>query len=96
MADRNLRRILYHVRRERRDTVPRHFALMFKVQVDHRRLVAALMSGLGVQCIWVDTPTEIAEVLKEVYCAAKDVSAEDWRQVYGGGWRRGRRAASAK
>jgi len=95
MADRNLRRILYHVRRERRDSVARHFALMFRVQVDRRPLVAALLSGLGVRCIWVDTPTQIAEVLKEVYCAAKGVKAEDWERVYAGGWRRGRRAASA-
>jgi hypothetical protein len=96
MADRNLRRMLYHLRRERihPSTVHEHFAILPPRPPTEQELDASILRSLNVTVIWLEDQeaigAEIESILRRVYVSLDDVSEDDWQAVKRGKWSRRR------
>jgi hypothetical protein len=94
MRDRNIRRILYHLRRERThsSTVHPHFAILPPLPVGEQNFDNTVLESFGVSAIRLDDPcqmgVQIEAILKRVYLSVNRVSVEHWLAAKQGRWQR--------
>ncbi|MBK8022526.1 MAG: SIR2 family protein [Chloroflexi bacterium] len=96
MQDRNIRRILYHLRRERIDAtaVVQHYALLTPRAADADAMDDALLRSLGVVPIRLAQPLEegptfgeqVEAILERLYVSLDGLEPEYWQAVKRGGW----------
>ncbi|NWG33349.1 MAG: SIR2 family protein [Chloroflexi bacterium] len=99
MTDRNVRRILYHLRRERlASSQPRrHFAILPRSIPERDDFDDAVLASFGVVSIRIDggergerIGSEVDAILKRVYLSAEGVHEEHWLEARRGSWKRGK------
>jgi hypothetical protein len=94
MADRNVRRILYHLQRERirSSEVREHFAILPPLAAGEQEFDDAILRSFGVTAIRVDDPhrlgAEVEAILKRVYLSLDGVEEEHWIEGKRGRWSR--------
>jgi len=99
MADRNLRRMLYHLRREQilPSTVHLHFAILPPRHAAEQELDASILRALNVRVIWLedrdDIGPQIEAILRRVYTCADGVTDEHWLASKAGKWPGGPKTA---
>jgi len=88
MVDRNLRRILYHLKRERIGTteVKEHFALLPPPSDDgEQEFEDAVLESFGVTAIRLDNPNDLGRqvkaIMKRLYLSVDGVTEEDWMEA---------------
>jgi hypothetical protein len=88
MADKNLRRFLFHLARdEARDAAERDkFAILQTVGKAEEELTDAILLSYGVETVWVREFDEITEILRGVYTAVPGVEPADWDYVENYRW----------
>jgi hypothetical protein len=96
MVDKNLRRILYHLRRDRiiSSDIKEHYAILPFLPQREAAFHDAVLRSFGVSAIRVDPRNmgaEVEAILKRVYVSAEGVSEEHWSQA-----KRGTRSGLAK
>jgi hypothetical protein len=94
MTDRNIRRILYHLRRERiaSSEAMRHFAILPCCTQEKDDFNDAVLDSFGVTSIRVNggekIGAEVEAILKRVYLSIEGVSEQHWRKAKRGSWKR--------
>lgn len=94
MLDRNIRRILYHLRRERigASAVYRHFAILPPRAEGEQDLDDAVLASFGVTAIRLDDDchmgVQIEAILKRVWQSLDGVSEAHWLAARQGSWAR--------
>lgn len=94
MQDRNIRRILYHLRRERigASTVCQHFAILPSRQQGEQDFYDAVLASFGVTAICLDDGypmgVQIEAILKHVYISLEGVTEAHWLAAKEGSWTR--------
>jgi hypothetical protein len=78
MKDRNIRRFLYHLEKERREMVkkrkenktvkPKHFAILPTTGTSQDSFTDAILWSYGISAIWIRGFDEINTILKQLYC----------------------------
>jgi hypothetical protein len=92
MADRNVRRILYHLQRERilATEVKEHFALLSPKEPGQQAFEDAILASFGVTTIRLKDAkhlgSQVKAIVQRLYLSAEGVTEAQWRQVEKGGW----------
>ena len=85
MEDQNIRRFLYHLRKENEGTNPiKHFAILKKPK-DKGLLAykeAILDKAFNVVPIWIDDYNKIPRILKRVYAGKSNKKKKNWEFLY--------------
>ena len=94
MADRNVRRILYHLQRERirSSEVWEHFAILPPLAAGEQEFDDAILRSFGVTAIRVadrdDLGAQVEAILRRVYLSLDGVEEEHWLEAKRGRWSR--------
>ncbi|NIR52165.1 hypothetical protein GWO43_26560 [candidate division KSB1 bacterium] len=94
MTDRNVRRILYHLQRERiaSSEAKRHFAILSRSSQEKDDFDDAVLDSFGVTAIRVNggekIGTEVETILKRVYLSVAGVDEQHWLEAKRGSWKR--------
>ena len=94
MADRNVRRILYHLQRERihSSEVWEHFAILPPLAAGEQEFDDAILRSFGVTAIRVADPddlgAQVEAILRRVYLSLDGVEEEHWLEAKRGRWSR--------
>jgi hypothetical protein len=99
MVDRNVRRILYHLQRERirSSEVWEHFSILPPLPAGEQEFDDAILSSFGVTAIRVadrdDLGAQVEAILRRVYLSLDGVEEEHWLEGKRGGWSRRKEGA---
>jgi len=94
MTDRNVRRILYHLQRERiaSSEAKRHFAILPRCTQEKDDFDDAVLDSFGVTSIRVNggekMGAEVEAILKRVYLSVEGVGEQHWLEAKRGAWKR--------
>jgi hypothetical protein len=94
MVDVNLRRILFHLQRDRiRATdVKEHFAILPPLETGEQEFEDAVLKSFGVTAIRLeksaDLGPQVADIMKRLYLSLDGVTKEHWDLVKQGKWQR--------
>jgi len=94
MTDRNVRRILYHLQRERiaSSEAKRHFAILSCHAQEKDDFDDAVLESFGVASIRVEggekMGAQVEAILKRVYLSVEGVSEQHWLEAKRGSWKR--------
>lgn len=92
MTDRNIRRILYLVQRERigSSDCKTHFAILPRLDQSQDRFYDEALRAFGVTSVRVpgehEIGTEVADILKRMYLQVPGVTKKHWEEARRGGW----------
>jgi hypothetical protein len=83
MKDKNIRRFLYHLCKERGDCYknPNHFAILKKRGVSRDAFMDSILLSYGVSTIWIEDYNKIPEILRDVYTSEEGVEPKDWKYL---------------
>jgi hypothetical protein len=94
MTDRNVRRILYHLQRERiaSSEAKRHFAILPRCTQEKDDFDDAVLDSFGVRAIRVGGEekmgVQVKAILKRVYLSVEGVGEQHWLEAKRGSWKR--------
>ena len=90
MKDLNIRRFLYHLRKERGDDVktPNYFAILPATGTSQDYFMDNILEFYGVKTIWIEKFEEIGEILKQLYCSghSRKNLEEEWNDLWRFKW----------
>ena len=93
MTDKNIRRILYLIQRERIESADfkTHFAILPRRDPSRDRFEDEVLSSFGVRSVRVpgklEMGTEVKDILKRMYLQERGVNERHWKEVRRGKWR---------